>query len=200
MISSVQRLGLPLHFERHADRGSWPMNTLIKQEVLLRACVTHPSMDILWVDCDAEIHEDPTPWLEGIKGPRDPGIEGVAVRMHHFGAKWCTGTIWFGRRPLMSREIFLENWILQNVREPKQTDQETLMKCIERGGVFREIVELGPELCFIWDLSAEQWPDKRPVIEHYQASRKFYPERVASSRRYKWDPETSKSQNAKTPK
>jgi hypothetical protein len=57
-----------------------------------------------------------------------------------------------------------------NLDKPEIFDQKNLDQAVSETTDLK-IAELPPEYCFIFDLSRDYYGNRKPVIEHFQASR-----------------------------
>jgi hypothetical protein len=62
-------------------------------------------------------------------------------------------------------------WINKNKKHPRTWDQKNLAAVLKE--VEHNACYLPPEYCWIFDLSKKRYGNLKPVIEHYQASRKL---------------------------
>ena len=93
------------------------------------------------------------------------------VAFHRFkGKELLSGTVFF-KNTVKTVEL-LDRWIEINKENPEIFDQKNLDTAIKSISDI-SIIELPPEYCFIFDLSKDYYPRVNPIIEHYQASRKF---------------------------
>ena len=93
------------------------------------------------------------------------------VAFHRFkGKELLSGTVYFNNTAKTSE--LLQKWIDINQENPEVFDQKNLDQALKSVSDI-SIIELPPEYCFIYDLSKDYYPRVNPIIEHYQASRKF---------------------------
>mgnify|MGYP001593134114 FL=1 len=131
----------------------------------------HKEKNIVWVDSDAVIHSYPDLF--------DSYSCDVAVRWQDF--RWrknecLSGTIYLANNP---RTLELcQRWEGNNTSEgpgAKTFEQWNLGKAIEdmrnEGKIKDE--NLPPEYTMIFDSMRQMYPNINPIIEHFQASRKF---------------------------
>ena len=178
---SVETLGLEHSIVGVADLGSWEANTHYKARFIRDMRSAHRGEPLLYVDADAIVRLPPV-WL------RDAEAD-VAVRFQDFPYRkdeCLSGTIYFGDGAIVDELI--ERWIALNDAAPAQRgrpttyEQENLRRAIQTFGEALRVANLPPEYCFIFDTMRRIYPDARPVVEHFQASRRFA-RRVSASRR-----------------
>lgn len=162
--SSLVRLGLDHEIQERPGRGRFPLNVHQRVEVLQDARKARPGEPLLWVDADAVVWEDPGPHL-----PR--GRYDFAYHLFR-GEELLGGTLFFA--PTLAADQLLSRWRAVNEAKPDRSDQVNLREAVRELGAAIRSDLLPPELCFVFDLSREFYPKAgRPVIEHFQASRRF---------------------------
>lgn len=139
------------------DHGSWEKNTQQKPVIIKQAMEIH-KVPILWVDVDAEFKEYPSLFLTT-----------TADIMFHWIAEWheaLVGTIYFDYNERVLE--FLDKWIElnnQNDLPDGKNFQELILKDITLSKSF-----IPKEYINIFDNQYTQ--TDKPVITHYQASRR----------------------------
>jgi hypothetical protein len=158
--------GMPLAAEIAAvpNLRAWQANTQYKAEFLRDMLARHGDRHrLLYVDADAVFRQYPS-LLDDIE---------CDIAVHFMPRGPLSGTIYL--EPTPAAEALVHAWIAANRAHPDRWDQVNL------GAVIRErrtrgdlrVVELPVEYTFIFDLARRDHPDARPVIEHFQASRRF---------------------------
>ena len=164
LLKSVNALGLPYIIQEIPDRGFWVLNNSACQLFLRSMESEWPEDDFLYVDVDGEVHSDPWPFLRTLRGKCD-----VAAYLLD-GKELLSGTLYLPAGP--NRIRLLNQWIARNEENPGRWDQKNLQTLIGENPEFR-FARLPAEYCCIFDLQRKRTPDIVPVIEHFQASRKF---------------------------
>ncbi len=169
LIGSCKKLGLNHDIIGVKSLGDWQSNTRFKAKFMLDMLNKHPNMRLLYVDCDAEIHSLPNLFINYSAD--------IAVRFQDFNYRkneCLSGTIYMENN-LRTRKL-CELWFNSN-RDGSQRglEQWNLGSIIETmtkkdGLIFKN---LPPEYTFIFDIMKKIYPNAKPVIEHYQASRRF---------------------------
>ncbi len=158
-------VGLPLAAEITGvpNLGSWQANTQYKAVFLRDMLFRHGDRRLLYVDADAMFRQYPS-LLDDIE---------CDVAVHFMSDFPLSGTIYL--EPTGATAALLEGWIAANRKFPNRWDQVNLGAVIEerraRSGL--RVVDLPVEYTFIFDLARRAHPNARPVIEHFQASRRF---------------------------
>jgi hypothetical protein len=155
---SLERLHLACALEEIADQGGWLSNTRFKGPWLAGERRRRRGQ-LLYVDVDAVFHRDPWPVLREVGGD---------LAVHHFGHELLSGTILLN--DTAGCQALLDAWA-ELCREVAQWDQRLLEQAIRRVGDAVQVMELGAEYTFVFDLMRCQHPRLQPVIEHLQASR-----------------------------
>ena len=161
LVASCADFNLPVHFESWDDQGDWTLNTQEKAKFLLHMMDNVQGRDILYLDADAVVRKDPIPYLTTIP------------RRFNLSAAWRKSELLSGTLLLVNNELtrkMLERWVRLNDTKP-EWDQRTLQRVW--GEYPGHCYKLPPEFTFIFDISRREHPGVEPVIEHFQASRRF---------------------------
>jgi len=120
--------------------------------------------DIVWLDADAVVRSYPKLFSE------------IDCDLACHFRDWK-----HGRNELLSGTLFIKNndkarrvirdWIKINDQNPKTWEQRNLARAIRRYDFDLKIYRLPIEYCFIFD--DERKGSVKPIIEHFQASRKY---------------------------
>jgi len=161
--SSLIRLGLDYEIHERPGRRSFARNVHQRVEVIQDVRRNRPGEPLLWVDADAIVWEDPWPAIS----------LGCDFAAHFFrGEELLGGTLYFAATAAAGE--LLDRWRQVNETIPDRSDQVNLHEAVRAAGAGIRLSRLPPELCFIFDLSRQAYPKAgRPVIEHFQASRRF---------------------------
>jgi len=143
----------------YESRGSWVENAGIKPEFIQTMLNLHQGSDILYVDADAVFRQEPI-FFENFDG--DIGV--------HFrnGTELLSGTIYLNNNERTHECVRL--WIEKQQAEPTKWDQLSLHSVIKELPDLK-VVDLPMEYTFIFDKFKGKCGG--PVIEHFQASRKY---------------------------
>jgi hypothetical protein len=144
--------------------GSWHANTHYKARFIREMMDRHPHRDLLWVDADAIIWRDISLFNNY---DADFGLYYFGWRGERYA---CSGTMYIRNNAIM-REFF-DAWIKENAQQEKNDqkwEQKILQEVLEDGWNTKiRVKELPKEYCYIEGLMFYG----RPVIEHFQASRR----------------------------
>lgn len=163
---SLERWGLEYELKGIESLGDWRRNSNYCSTHILEALKNNPDKDILRVDADAVIQALPTIFLQ------DDFVGDIAAHIHTF--RWIEnelmgGTLFF-RNNEKVREL-VEFWdYLINKSKPKLRPGDALKEIIESKRFEIVFQELPDTYCKIFDFMKYI---KEPVIEHFQASRRF---------------------------
>jgi hypothetical protein len=162
LLPSLKALGLP-HDVRQVDSfGSWIANGFRCQEFLFGMHHEKPNTDFLFLDVDCVVHTNPWPFLQRLD---------CDLAAHLFrGRELLTGTLYLPSGE--HRERLLQLWIDENKSHKNRWDQRNLQDLLSRDNTFK-FVDLPAEYCCIFDIQRKHTPRIAPVIEHFQASRRF---------------------------
>lgn len=154
---SLNGLGLPYTIEAIDNLGSWDKNTHYKPEFILKHLIGTDA--VIWTDADSIIRENPI-LFDSLD---------CDIAFHRFKDKeLLSGTVYF--KNTVATISLLLSWIEINRENPEIFDQKNLDTAIKLTSDLN-ISELPPEYCFIFDLSRDYYGGRKPVIEHFQASR-----------------------------
>lgn len=159
LVQSCRKLGLSLHLQVMDSLGSWQKNCLYKP-FFIKGMLQALNKPVLYVDADAVFH-------------RMPDLSEIICAdfgVHYFrNIQLASGTLFFNNNDRAFR--LLDLWIEQNRLYPQTLDQENLQAVVEKTvDLDLKVYLLPPEYCKIFDLSSDV---KDPIIEHFQASRRF---------------------------
>lgn len=158
LIESLKRHQLRFFVNGIPNLGTWDKNTHYKPIFVLEQIKNEDA--VIWTDADSRVITYPS-LFENID---------CDIAFHRFrGQELLSGTVYFKNTPKTIE--LLNKWIEINNENPEVFDQKNLDSAINSVKDLR-INELPPEYCFIFDLSRQFYGGHRPVIEHYQSSRK----------------------------
>ena len=170
LIASLQSLNLDYDIAGVENQGDWESNTKMKPKVIKDMLNKYPDHSIVYVDSDAIIRSKPEIFYN-IK-------EDIGVRYQDFAYRkkpeCLSGTIYFANNK-KSKQL-CDLWISKCNSTNLQVlaEQSVLPIAIEEmksNGL--TVMNIPPEYTFIFDTMKKIYPNTRPVIEHFQASRKF---------------------------
>jgi hypothetical protein len=158
LIKSLDNLGLKHDVVEYESMGSWVQNCLYKAEFISVKQKEHGK--VVWLDADCLV----------LKPPELFNTITEDIAYHLFKNKeLLSGTLFFNNTE--GAKNLLDAWVKLNNTKNNVWDQKNLQE------VVRELKPshylLPPEYCFIFDSSKKYYGNLDPVIEHYQASRKF---------------------------
>jgi hypothetical protein len=157
LINSLRRFNLPYHIEAIESIGPWIANVNYKPKFCKKMLESY-NKPILYLDSDAVVR----------KYPKLFDIIDCDIAIHYRnGVELLTGTLYFNNTSPARRII--EEWIKQVEKNPSDPDQINLAKVLPRlEGI--NVFILPPNYCQIYDIMRSAG---KPVIEHFQASRRY---------------------------
>ena len=168
LLASCVKFGLNYDLVGVKNLGTWQKNTRYKAQFVKQMLLKYPNYRLLYVDCDAVFNQTPELF-------KDYKAD-VAVRWQDFNYRkneCLSGTIYLENN--LKTRMLCEKWISYNDNDPspeRNLEQTNLDKAIQStvGLITKNLPE---EYTFIFDSMRRIYPNAKPVIEHYQASRKY---------------------------
>ena len=172
LLESLNRLGLPHDISGVQSLGNWQANTRFKAGFMLDMLIKHPNHRLLYVDVDAVVHSIPDLFKNYTCD--------IAVRWQDF--RWrqnecLSGTIYMENNKRTKR--ICELWRDINVNEGNESNRmeqwnlDTVINKMKVEDPNFTYKNLPPEYTMIFDSMRGMYPNIVPVIEHFQASRRF---------------------------
>jgi hypothetical protein len=162
LIPSVEALGLPHDIREMSNTGSWITNNAACQKFLLQMHDSFPDVDFLYIDVDGVVRSDPWPMLRELQ---------CDVGAYYLdGTELLSGTLYLPATKM--RRYLLTKWITLNEIQPNIWDQKHLQHIVSTDSSIR-CARLPAEYCCIFDLQRKRTPHIVPVVEHFQASRRY---------------------------
>jgi hypothetical protein len=151
--------------------GNWQLNTRFKAKFMQQMLSKHKGKNIVYVDVDAVVHSIPILF-------KDMKCD-IGIRYQDF--RWrknecLSGTIFMANN---SRTMKIcEEWEKINIKEEgnkNNLEQWNLGNAIDLYGkqIGLTVENIPPEYTFIFDSMKQMYPNVKPVIEHFQASRRL---------------------------
>ena len=163
LIECYKKFNLPYIIEAVGNTYHWQRNTKLKAQIIKKQLCENPGKAVVYLDADSIIHQYPSLFFE-IK--EDVGAN---IRMFDRAIGQLNGAVLFFNNTPQARGV-VDEWIKRNNADLERWDQDILKEILdERKDVsFRH---LPLEYCKIFDTDAKRVSN--PVIEQYQASRKY---------------------------
>jgi hypothetical protein len=150
------------------DRGRWDLNCDLKPGFIRDRMEASPGRPVVWVDSDAVIRRRPTLFDRlAAEGRIDVGVCRWKRLRSLRRAEVLSGTIYFG--DTAGARQLLETWDRECRENPHRWDQVSLEVSIGQHNL--NVEWLPVEYTFISDIHRYEYPEARPVIEHFQNSR-----------------------------
>lgn len=165
--SSCRRFGIRFRSYATDSTGSWERNTQQKPQII-RQALDDTTEDILWVDADGTIMNQPTLFRNY---QPDIGYPQVDWSKHSCGrndTETLSGTIYFRNNKKV--KSFVDAWIASTKRHPTWVDQQSFSATLRKWRKKLHTEMLPEQYCQIFDTMADTG---EPIIEHYQASRRL---------------------------
>ncbi|MDF1809332.1 MAG: class I SAM-dependent methyltransferase [Phycisphaerales bacterium] len=162
--ASCEKLGIDHVIEGRASAGSWERNCAMKAR-FVKECSDRFTRPVLWVDADATLASAPN-----LLGGAEMDFAVSKAR----GWQFNSATAYFNRTENGQR--VLDAWVEECERAPDVWDQIHLDTAWERVAARHPLrtMWLPPSYAKIFDLDlASKYGDLEPVIEQFQASRRF---------------------------
>jgi hypothetical protein len=166
LIASLEKWNLRYDIEAIEPLGAWRVNSNYCSRSVQKMLARYPEDDILRVDADAVFQRFPDLFLS------DEFSGDIAAHVHDF--RWhrnelLGGTIFFRNTANVRRLV--DRWAYECMEHrPSERNPDLLQEIIKSGQFNVQFAELPPEYCKIFDIMRDV---QSPVIEHFQASRRF---------------------------
>ena len=172
LINSLTKLGMSKDIVGVNNLGNWQANTRFKAGFMLDMLLKYPNHRLVYIDCDAVMHKVPILF-------KNYDCD-IAVRWQDF--RWrenecLSGTIYMANNHKTQRLCRL--WRDVNANEGNDTDRmeqwnlDTVIQQMKTEDPSFKVNNLPPEYTFIFDSMKTLYPHAVPIIEHFQASRRF---------------------------
>ena len=172
LLGSLNKLNLNHDISGVNTLGNWQANTRFKASFMLDMLIKWPNHRLLYVDVDAVIHSKPDLF-------KNYHCD-IAVRWQDF--RWrknecLSGTIYMENNSRTKR--ICELWRDINITEGNVTNRmeqwnlDTVINQLKTEDPQFTYKNLPPEYTMIFDSMRGMYPNVVPVIEHFQASRRF---------------------------
>lgn len=180
LVKTLDRFGLKHDIRAYEHPGSWVKAGFLIPRCIADVRIAHPLEDVLYLDADARVMQDPTPYCDSLKA--DVGLFYLDNSPHHPGAdgrELCTGTTWWAATDAATN--LLHGWrgvCYGTGYGPHVTDQTLLQNLIELWPKYPHslgkhcIADLPPEMCWMDTISPMHYGEREPIIFHTQASRR----------------------------
>lgn len=166
LIVSLKRFGLDCEIEGIPTLGSWRENSnycAVQVQSMMRK---YPNRPILRVDADAVFQREPI-LLRNIK--EDLGAVFWEQSRLRPAGELLGGTLFFNCTE-KARQL-VDEWVRRINKNPRARNSDVLQQLVKEHAYDVSVRWLPLEYCTIFDLMKSQVPE--PIIEHFQASRKF---------------------------
>jgi len=161
LVKSCANFNIQCEVRGYPSRDSWQENTCIKPEFILDMMEEFPNKDLVYIDADGIVQQYPELF--------DTMTDDIAIH-YKDGTELLSGTIFIKNNDKM--KLFIKCWINILSNHPQMIDQKglntTIIRFAESQGV--SVGKLPATYTQIYDLMKDAG---NPVIEHFQASRRF---------------------------
>ena len=170
---SLDRLDLAYTLEEIPPFSHWSDAVRYKPRFLAEMRKDHPESDLLFVDADAVVWQDPWPYINKIEHC-DMAVCRICP-LNNSCNYILSGTIYLPANGQRTNEL-LDAWIQVDTKEPDLVQPQRVLQRVIDTGDF-SIAPLEPRLCWIFDRTPEMYGwmpapgPVDPIIEHLQASR-----------------------------
>ncbi len=166
--ASLTKYGIPYQIERLEHPGSWHKAVSMKPAFIKRMLEQTTLDGVLYLDADAEVV---APLPMDSWGIYDIGFTRFKRSPEH-DEEFLTGTMFFRKHPMVLD--VLDKWAELTASFPhSHTPEQDALKHVLAGSTGLCSIDLGPAWTYIHDDFKELYPDVKPLILHYQASREY---------------------------
>jgi len=174
LIASCEKYGLETSIEGVESMGSWELNCAYKPYYILRK-VLDEKRPVLWVDADGVFQREPSceDWLSSDLAVRtEPDVSDTHPSKVISSTVYCNPTQ-KGIDLVISWAKTSQNQLLDPMRQGEFWDQTALRDAILDNPMEAKVASLPLSYAKIFDHPGDLAAVKDPVIEHYQASRRY---------------------------
>lgn len=168
LAKSLKMFDLDYHIEGIKNQGSWRANSNWCAWQIQKMLIRYPKRDILRIDCDAIIQRHPSLFLS-----EDFKADVAAViwqkSLMRPSGEFLGGTMFFANTD--NTRFIVDQWVEQCTITPDRRNGDMLWDVIKNNKNKVLFTKLPLSYCAIFDLMKSEVPE--PVIEHFQASRRF---------------------------
>lgn len=161
---SLMKYGIPYHIAAVPNLGSWLKNTHLKAVFMKNILEKFYGVDIVWTDADSIFHSYPK-----LFDTIDCDIALHFRDWRPIPGELLIGTIYHRNNGKVRKLI--NDWIRFNRHNKLQRAQLNFESVFKQNKKDLKVVKLPIEYCCIFD--DEKRSRIKPVIEHFQASRKY---------------------------
>lgn len=166
LLGSANANKISLHQYSFESAGSWRQNLNFKSECIKKSMTDFPDKDIVFVDADAIIRSYPQLFDHLSTRPRQFDIAAQFFQWRRESkVELLSGTLWIANND-RGREI-VDRWHKEGIEHPEKRHQQCLQDIVNGYLIYH----LPFSYTAIFD--APQRKTIEPVIEHFQASRKY---------------------------
>ena len=162
--NSLMKHGIPYHIGAVPNRGSWQKNTHFKAIFIRNMLKEFIGVNIVFTDADSIFRTYPK-LFEGL----DCDIAVHFRNWKHGQNELLSGTIYLANNEKVCQLI--DDWIRINRKNPIIWEQQNLQRAVNSRKHILSLSYLPMEYCCIFDDEKRKFC--KPVIEHFQASRKY---------------------------
>lgn len=174
LITSLMQQNLPFHIYSYEPVGSWRANLNYKSACIIKAMETYPDHDIVFIDADGIVRQDPVLFDKLSKDH----THNMAAAFHTYGPnsgdpdELLSGTLWLANNGLTRGLVKLWHKIaIENPLEIHQRCLKYAIKEMEENKNPVRVFRMPWEYTCIFDYVRSR--SVKPIIEHFQASRRF---------------------------
>lgn len=165
LIRSLMQLGLEFDIEPIKNLGSWRANSNYSVWLIEKMLEKYPGQSILKTDADAVFRQRPELFT---CNDFDADFACCWFQWPHRKKELLGGTLYFANTD--GTKLLIQEWKKRCIASPRSRNPDLLDDVVRKMKDNIKVAELPPQYCKIFDLM-RQIPN--PVIEHFQASRRF---------------------------
>lgn len=169
LIGDFKRFKLEYEIEEIENLGEWQRNVKYKAVLMKKILNKYPDRNLVYLDSDTRIWKVPVLFSNLDADIAMHYIDWSKYKESLSSHLQLNGAVVYLANNAKVRN-FLDIWIHRNKMNPDMTDQKILEELLGQRTEEINMYNLPPEYCKIFDLMVEVTD---PVIEQYQASRKF---------------------------
>ena len=165
LTRSLMQLGLEFDIEPIKSLGNWRANSNYSVWLIEKMLEKYPDRSILKTDADAVFRQKPDIFT---RNDFDADFACCWFQWPSRKRELLGGTLYFANTE--NARLLVQRWKEKCIAQPRSRNPDLLDDAVKEMKDVIKVMELPPQYCKIFDLMRQV---QNPIIEHFQASRRF---------------------------